>query len=49
MSIMKKGMGEKVKDYREVTLIQLTYMVYTAMLAERLRKKVEDKGILPPS
>ncbi|XP_077280504.1 uncharacterized protein LOC143907534 [Temnothorax americanus] len=47
--IGKKGEGERVGDYRGVTLAQTAYKVYAAVLAERLRKEVEEKGLLPPS
>ncbi|XP_071577718.1 uncharacterized protein [Temnothorax nylanderi] len=45
----KKGKGEKVGNYRGVTLTQTAYKVYAAVLAERLRKEVEEKGLLPPN
>ncbi|XP_071652387.1 uncharacterized protein [Temnothorax longispinosus] len=43
-----KGKGKKVGDYRGVMLAQTAYKVYAAVLAERLRKEVEEKGLLPP-
>lgn len=49
VTIVKKGKGKKVEDYRGVTLMQTAYKVYAAVLAKRLRKKVEGKEILPPS
>lgn len=45
----KEGGGEKVEEYRGVTLTQTAYKIYTSVLAERLTKEVEEKGILPPS
>jgi len=47
--IVKKGEGEKVEDYRGITLTQTAYKIYAMVLAERLREEVERKGILPPS
>lgn len=47
--IVKRGEGEKVEDYRGITLTQTAYKIYAAILAERLREEVESKGILPPS
>jgi len=45
--IMKKGDGERVENYRGVTLMPSIYRIYTTILAERLREKVEGKGIIP--
>ncbi|XP_024871881.1 uncharacterized protein LOC112454616, partial [Temnothorax curvispinosus] len=47
--IEQKGEGKRVRDYRGVTLAQTAYKVYTAVLAKRLRKEVEEKDLLPPS
>ncbi|XP_067217103.1 LINE-1 retrotransposable element ORF2 protein [Linepithema humile] len=47
--IRKKGEGEKVEDYRGVTLMSSCYKIYTITLAERLRREVEEKGIVPQS
>lgn len=47
--IVKKGMGEKVEEYRGITIAQSAYRVYTTILAEKLKEEVEGKGILPPN
>ena len=47
--VLKKGSGKKVEDYRGITLTQTAYKKYESVLAERLRKVVEGKGLLPPS
>lgn len=47
--IIKKGEGESVEEYRGVTLTQTAYKIYVAILAERLRREVEGKGLIPPS
>lgn len=47
--IVKKGEEENVGNYRRVTLTQTAYRIYTTILAERLREKIERKGLLPPS
>lgn len=47
--VVKRREGERVEDYRGITLTQTAYKVYAAVLAERLREEVESKGILPPS
>lgn len=44
MSILKKGKGGKVEDYRGVMLTQMAYKVYAAVLTERLREEVENRG-----
>lgn len=45
----KEGERERIEDYRGVTLTHTVYKIYAAVLAERLREKVESKGILPLS
>ena len=47
--VLKKGAGERVEDYRGITLTQTAYKIYASVLAERLRLEVEEKMILPPS
>jgi len=44
--IVKKGEGEKVEDYRGVTLMTSAYKIYAAVLAGRIREEVEEKDIL---
>lgn len=45
--IVKKGEGEKVENYRGVTVMPTLYKVYASTLAERLTEEVEEKGIIP--
>lgn len=47
--LVKREEEERVEDYKGVTLMQTVYKVYSAVLTERLREKVERKGILRPS
>ncbi|XP_070529779.1 calponin homology domain-containing protein DDB_G0272472-like [Cardiocondyla obscurior] len=47
--VLKRGKGEKVEEYRGITLTQAAYKVYASVLAERLRKEIEEKEILPQS
>ena len=49
ISIVKKGEGGKVGEYRGVTLMPTLYKVYTMVLANRLEKEVEEKRIVPPN
>ncbi|XP_071577651.1 uncharacterized protein [Temnothorax nylanderi] len=49
MPIVKKGHGERVEDYRGVTIMPTLYKIYASVLAERLKEDVENKGILPPN
>lgn len=46
---MKKGEGKRIDEYRGITLLQTAYKVYVAVLAGRLRRQIENKGLLPPS
>lgn len=45
--IVKKGERKEMEDYRGVTLMPMIYKIYTIVLVERLRKEVEEKGIVP--
>lgn len=45
--IVKKGEGEKVENYRGVTVMFSLYKVYAAVLAESVIEDIEEKGILP--
>lgn len=45
VSIRKKGEGDRVQDYRRVTLMPSFYKVYGMILGERLEKEVEGDRI----
>lgn len=45
---MKEAEARKVGDYKGITLMSL-YKVYATALAERLRKEIEDKRLIPPN
>lgn len=45
----KKGKGNKVEDYREITLMSTLYEVYVGVLMERLKEELEEKEIIPQS
>jgi len=44
--IMKKGRGDVVKNYRWITIMPTLYKIYAVVL-ERLREEVEEKGLVP--
>jgi len=45
--MVKKEDGEKIEEYRGVTLLPTLYKLYVSILAERLNEKIERKGIVP--
>lgn len=45
--IVKKGEGERVKEYKRVTLMSTAYKLYAAVLAERMREEIEGKKLIP--
>lgn len=45
--LVKKGEGEKVEDYRGITIMTASYKVYVSILAERLRAEIESKQMIP--
>lgn len=47
MSIAKKKGVKRVDEHRRTTLMPTAYKVYAVMLAERLRREIKEKGILP--
>jgi len=49
ISIMKKGQGMIVEEYRGVTVMPTLYKIYASASAERLREEIEGKGLLSPS
>lgn len=44
---MKKERGEKVEEYRGATLMPTLYKVYTIILAERLKRELKEKRVVP--
>lgn len=45
--IVKKGEGERVEEYRRVTLMPTLYKIYAMILAGRLKRDLEEKGTMP--
>lgn len=45
--LVKKGEGEKIEEYRGITLMPVSYKVYAEVLRKRLEKEVEEKGGIP--
>ncbi|KMQ82370.1 endonuclease-reverse transcriptase, partial [Lasius niger] len=46
--LVKKGGGERVEEYRGVTLMPTLYKVYVGVLTGRLKEEMEEKAMLPP-
>lgn len=47
MPLFKRRKGEVVSDFRGVMLMLTLYKVYAAVLAERIRKIVEEERLIP--
>lgn len=45
--VRKTGQGDKVEDYRVVTIMPTLYKIFAAVLKGRLREEVEGAGVLP--
>lgn len=43
----KRRHGEKMEEYRGVTIIPTLYKIYAAVLEGRMRKEVEGRGLIP--
>lgn len=44
--IAKKSGAKRVEEHREVTLLLTAYKIYATVLAEKLEKEMEEKGML---
>lgn len=47
--LVKKGVADRVENYRGVTLMSTLSKVYTDILTERLKKEIEEKDMVPSS
>lgn len=45
--IIKKREGDRVEDYRGITIMTSQYKIYAAILAERLKEELEKGAIVP--
>lgn len=43
----KKRRTVKIEEHREVTLLSTAYKVYASVFANRLRKEIEEKELVP--
>lgn len=49
MPIYKRGDLKKVENYRGISLLCTAYKIFAEILRHRLKKEVEEKGLLPAS
>lgn len=47
--IAKKKDAVKIEEHRGVTLLPIAYKVYASVLANKLRKEMEEKQLVPQS
>jgi len=47
--IVKKGQREMESDYRGITITPTLYKIYAAVLGKRLKKEMEEKGLILPN
>ncbi|KAH0813872.1 hypothetical protein GEV33_008919 [Tenebrio molitor] len=45
--IFKKGEKNRAENYRGITLLNTGYKLYTSVLSERMKREIEEKGVLP--
>lgn len=45
--MVKERKKKNMRDYRGIKLMRTLYKLYTAVLTKRLRKDIEEEGILP--
>lgn len=41
--VVKKGMGDRIEEYRGIAFTQTGYKIYAAVLAERVKREIEEK------
>jgi hypothetical protein len=47
--IFKKGEENRAENYRGITLLNTWYKLYASVLSERMKREIEEKGVLPDS
>lgn len=47
--VAKKKDAVKIEEHRDVTLLPTAYKVYASVLANKLRKEIEEKELIPKS
>jgi hypothetical protein len=47
--IFKKGEKNRAENYRGITLLNTGYKLYSSVLSERMKREIEEKGVLPDS
>jgi hypothetical protein len=47
--ILKKGEKNRTENYRGITLLNTGYKLYASVLSERMKREIEEKGVLPDS
>jgi hypothetical protein len=47
--IFKKGEKNRAENYRGITLPNTGYKLYASVLSERMKREIEEKGVLPDS
>jgi hypothetical protein len=47
--IFKKGEKNKAENYRGITLLNTGYKLYASTLSERMKREIEEKGVMPGS
>jgi hypothetical protein len=47
--IFKKGEKNRAENYRGITLLNTGYKLYASVLSERMKREIEEKGVLPDS
>jgi hypothetical protein len=45
----KKGEKNRAENYRGITLLNTGYKLYASVLSERMKREIEEKGVLPDS
>jgi hypothetical protein len=47
--IFKKSEKNRAENYRGITLLNTGYKLYASVLSERMKREIEEKGVLPDS
>jgi hypothetical protein len=47
--VFKQGEKHKAENYRGITLLNTGYKLYVSLLSEKMKKEIEENGVVPDS
>jgi hypothetical protein len=47
--IFKQGEENRAENYRGITLLNTGYKLYVSVLSEKMKREIDEKGVVPDS